>query len=86
MVRGDANSASQSIVPQDYHRFHSPVSGRIQWYRQIGGDYYQVDPLALRSGLDILTRNARCCVAIESKEFGSVLFVAIGATDVGTVK
>ena len=36
--------------------------------------------------MDILTRNKRCCVAIETEEFGMVLFFAIGATDVGTVR
>jgi len=35
--------------------------------------------------VDILTRNARCCIGIETDEFGMVLFVAIGATNVGSV-
>jgi phosphatidylserine decarboxylase len=39
----------------------------------------------LRSDVDILTRNARDYVVIDTEEFGEVLFVAIGATDVGTV-
>ena len=34
----------------------------------------------------MLTCNARCVVAIESEEFGEVLFAAIGAKEVGTVK
>ena len=74
------------LSPQDYHRYHSPVDGVIKWYKQIPGDYFQVDPIALHSSVDILTENARCCLCIESKEFGLVLFVAIGATDVGTVQ
>ncbi|RYP06720.1 hypothetical protein DL765_009388 [Monosporascus sp. GIB2] len=78
--------ASFRLSPQDYHRYHSPVSGTIKLFRSMPGDYYNVDPVALRSGVDILTRNARDYVIIDTKEFGEVLFVAIGATDVGTVE
>ncbi len=83
---GDAAVASFRLSPQDYHRYHSPVSGTIKMYRSLPGDYYQVDPIALRSDVDILTRNARVYVLIETEEFGDVLFVAIGATNVGTVR
>ncbi|KAF2192348.1 putative phosphatidylserine decarboxylase [Zopfia rhizophila CBS 207.26] len=77
--------ASFRLSPQDYHRYHSPVSGTIKEFRSLPGDYYQVDPVALRSDINILTSNARDYVLIDSPEFGEVLFVAIGATDVGTV-
>lgn len=63
-----------------------PLTGKVKWYKQISGDYFQVDPVALHSSVNILTENARCAVCIESKEFGEVLFVAVGATDVGTVE
>ncbi|CAI4214474.1 unnamed protein product [Parascedosporium putredinis] len=82
----DSAVASFRLSPQDYHRYHSPVSGKIKLFRSIPGDYYQVDPVALRSDVDILTRNHREFVVINSEEFGDVLFVAIGATDVGTVQ
>lgn len=78
--------ASFRLSPQDYHRYHSPVSGLIKEYRSLPGDYYQVDPIALRSDVNILCRNARDYVLIDSPDFGEVLFCAIGATDVGTVQ
>ncbi|GAQ10285.1 phosphatidylserine decarboxylase proenzyme 2 [Aspergillus lentulus] len=78
--------ASFRLSPQDYHRYHSPVEGKVKWFKQIPGDYFQVDPVALQSSVNILTENARCCVCIETEDFGLVLFVAIGATDVGTVE
>ncbi|EGO03507.1 hypothetical protein SERLA73DRAFT_101693 [Serpula lacrymans var. lacrymans S7.3] len=74
------------LSPQDYHRYHCPVSGVVEWDKFIPGDYYGVDPLAVTSRVDILAENARHCVCINSEEFGRVLFVAIGAEDVGTVK
>lgn len=39
-------------------------------------------PVALRSEVDIWTRNARDYVVVESEEFGEVLIVAIGAAGV----
>jgi phosphatidylserine decarboxylase len=83
---GDGPVASFRLSPQDYHRYHSPVSGRIKVFMSMPGDYYEVDPLAIRSGMDILTRNARDYVVIDTEEFGEVLFVAIGASQVGTVE
>jgi phosphatidylserine decarboxylase len=82
----DGAIASVRLSPQDYHRYHSLAAGKVSWFQEISGDYYQVDPICLSSQVDILTRNARCCLGIETREFGMVLFVAIGATDVGTVE
>ena len=82
----DGGIASFRLSPQDYHRYHSPVAGVIKQFRSLPGDYYQVDPVALRSSVDIVPRNARRYVVIETDEFGDVLFVAIGATEVGTVR
>lgn len=82
----DGAIASFRLSPQDYHRYHSPVSGRVKLFRSVPGDYYQVDPVALRSDVNILTQNRRSYVVIETVEFGDVLFVAIGATDVGSVQ
>jgi len=85
-VWSDGAVASFRLSPQDYHRYHSPVEGTLVWWKQIPGEYYNVDAIALRSNVDILTSNARSCACISTKAFGQVLFVAIGATGVGTVK
>jgi phosphatidylserine decarboxylase len=82
----DGAVASFRLSPQDYHRYHSPVRGTVSWYKSISGQYYQVDPVCLQSDVDILTENARCCICIDTVEFGKVLYVAIGATNVGTVE
>ncbi|CAJ0837851.1 20216_t:CDS:2 [Entrophospora sp. SA101] len=37
------------LAPQDYHRFHFPVDGRIGENKPIAGDYYTVNPMAIRS-------------------------------------
>lgn len=82
----DAAVASFRLSPQDYHRYHSPVTGTVKAFRSVPGDYYQVDPIALQSAVNILTSNARSYLVIETEHFGDVLFVAIGATNVGTVR
>ena len=78
--------ASFRLSPQDYHRYHAPVTGTVKMFRSVPGDYYQVDPIALQSRVDILTRNRRQYVVVETEALGEVLFVAIGATDVGSVE
>jgi phosphatidylserine decarboxylase len=74
------------LSPQDYHRYHSPVSGVVEWDKFIPGTFFGVDPLAVSSSVDVLGENSRHCVCIRSKEFGRVLYVAVGAEDVGTIK
>ncbi|ODQ51658.1 hypothetical protein SAICODRAFT_26420, partial [Saitoella complicata NRRL Y-17804] len=56
------------------------------WWKELDGEYYGVDPICLQSDIDILTANARSAFCVNSPAFGEVLFVAIGAEDVGTVK
>ncbi|KAK6500938.1 hypothetical protein TWF506_003696 [Arthrobotrys conoides] len=81
----DGPVASFRLSPQDYHRYHAPVTGTVKWYKQFSGEYYNVDPWNLRSHIDVLTSNARCAVCFETEKYGDVIFVAIGASDVGTV-
>ena len=46
----------------------------------------QVDPIAVRSDVDVLAANARSAFCLVTREFGDVLFVAVGASDVGSVR
>lgn len=72
------------LAPQDYHRFHSPVTGKIGPIKHIEGEYYTVNPMAIRSDLDVYGENVRVIVPIETAEFGTVIFVGIGAMMVGS--
>ncbi len=73
------------LSPRDYHRYHSPVAGRVAWVRHIPGEFYDVDPAVVRSKTSVLDTNARITVIITTQDFGDVLFVAIGAEE-GSVK
>lgn len=74
------------LAPQDYHRFHVPVSGTIEKFVDIPGCLYTVNPIAVNSKYcNVFTENKRVVSLISTKEFGKVAFVAIGATMVGSI-
>jgi phosphatidylserine decarboxylase len=74
------------LAPVDYHRFHSPISGQIgPQMKKITGTYYTVNPIAIKENLDVLTRNQRTAITIESEAYEKTAFVAIGALLVGSV-
>ncbi|KAI0925468.1 hypothetical protein AcV5_008193 [Taiwanofungus camphoratus] len=74
------------LAPQDYHRFHSPVDGTLGPMTYISGEYYTVNPQAIRTALDVYGENARKIVPIDSPQFGRVMVVCIGAMMVGSIK
>lgn len=72
------------LCPVDYHRFHFPVAGTATAPTIINGPLYSVNPIALRQNIHIFTENKRAISLIESKEFGTVAMLEIGATCVGS--
>ncbi|KAL2159685.1 hypothetical protein VTH06DRAFT_2254 [Thermothelomyces fergusii] len=72
------------LAPQDYHRFHMPVDGVLGRPKLIAGEYYTVNPMAIRSALDVYGENVRVLVPIDSPEFGRVMVVCVGAMMVGS--
>lgn len=72
------------LAPQDYHRFHVPVDGVMGQPRQIDGEYYTVNPMAIRSSLDVYGENVRVVIPIDSVSHGRVMYVCIGAMMVGS--
>ncbi|CBI20028.3 unnamed protein product, partial [Vitis vinifera] len=74
------------LAPQDYHRFHFPVSGTIECFVDIPGCLYTVNPIAVNSKYcNVFTENKRVVSVISTSDFGKVAFVAIGATMVGSI-
>ncbi|KAF1971035.1 phosphatidylserine decarboxylase proenzyme [Bimuria novae-zelandiae CBS 107.79] len=72
------------LAPQDYHRFHIPVDGIMDEPKTIEGEYYTVNPMAIRSALDVYGENVRMCVPIDSVAHGRVMVICIGAMMVGS--
>jgi phosphatidylserine decarboxylase len=72
------------LAPQDYHRFHAPLSGTITAIHDIPGTLWSVSADAARSGNQPFL-NQRKVVIINAGDQGYVAYVAIGATCVGSV-
>lgn len=95
---GDADLAQQldggsmviaRLAPQDYHRWHAPVSGVVQGTREIPGSYYTVNPQAINEPgtLDVYCENRRSVMTVKRTPSGSpVVIVAVGAMLVGSIK
>lgn len=72
------------LAPQDYHRFHIPVDGILRKPKLIAGEYYTVNPMAIRSALDVYGENVRVICPIDTELFGRVMVICVGAMMVGS--
>lgn len=82
----EGSMAIVRLCPSDYHRFHFPCDGTPTSARLINGPLYSVNPMALRKRLAILAENKRMITEIDAEAFGTILYIEIGATAVGTIK
>jgi phosphatidylserine decarboxylase len=74
------------LAPVDYHRFHFPVSGNLSQNKKIEGDYYSVNPIALRKKAEIFCLNKREYTVLSNPMFGDVIMAEVGATMVGSIE
>ncbi|MEZ4267957.1 MAG: archaetidylserine decarboxylase [Myxococcota bacterium] len=81
----DGVYANLYLSPRDYHRVHAPVDGVITSWRHIPGRLYPVNGLAMRAIDGLYATNERVVVHFESKTFGRVALVFVGATNVGRI-
>lgn len=73
------------LNPLDYHRFHFPDDGVPHPTHTMDGLYYSVNPVALKSIPRLYVENKRAVTKFDSRNFGPLLFVEVGATNVGTI-
>jgi phosphatidylserine decarboxylase len=74
------------LCPVDYHRFHFPDDGEILDSWKIPGALHSVNPWALAFRDDIFMINEREVTILETKAFGKIAYVEVGATCVGKIK
>ena len=77
------------LAPQDYHRWHAPVSGTVKAVKEIPGAYYTVNPQAINEPgtLDVFCENRRSVMLVERKSTrAQVAIIAVGAMLVGSIK
>lgn len=73
------------LCPSDYHRFHFPCDCIPGESKFINGWLYSVNPIAIKRDVTIFTQNKRTLCELKTKDFGDVLYLEIGATNVGTI-
>jgi phosphatidylserine decarboxylase len=73
------------LAPMDYHRFHFPVNGNLSPNKKIDGDYYSVNPYALRKKAEIFCLNKREHTILSNPLVGDVVMAEVGATMVGSI-
>ncbi|WP_040950229.1 archaetidylserine decarboxylase [Gorillibacterium massiliense] len=73
------------LSPMDYHRIHSPASGRILEREHIPGKVYPVNDAGFKYGRKVLSRNERLITYVRT-EHGEIAVVKVGALNVSSIR
>jgi phosphatidylserine decarboxylase len=73
------------LSPMDYHHVHYPDDGTTVERHRLGGRLWTVNWHALQNQPDILFRNERLVNILQTKNFGRLGFVEVGALSVGRI-
>jgi phosphatidylserine decarboxylase len=73
------------LAPVDYHHVHYPDSGKTLEQNRLGSRNWTVNWHALQAKEDILFENERQVNILETRNFGRLGFVEIGALTVGRI-
>ncbi len=75
------------LAPFNYHRYHFPVSGKIERYLHTGRRLFPVNPMGLDNIDRLFVRNERIVTLLKDQATGEPVFVIpVGATFVGSIK
>jgi len=73
------------LCPVDYHRFHFPDDGEIIDHYRVPGALHSVNPIALKEVPEVFCDNERQVTILETKNFGKLAYVEVGAIMVGKI-
>ncbi|MGB6940195.1 MAG: phosphatidylserine decarboxylase [Xanthobacteraceae bacterium] len=76
---------SGRLSPMDYHHVHYPDDGTTVGKAKLGRSLWTVQWHALQHQPDILLRNERQIHLLETRHFGRLAFVEVGAMSVGRI-
>jgi phosphatidylserine decarboxylase len=71
------------LCPVDYHRFHAMDDAVVEGIYWQKGVYHSVNPWALQEST--FCANARVIVVLNTKHFGKIAFIPVGALGVGKI-
>ena len=81
----DGTYAVLYLSPQDYHRIHSPVDGKILGYGYSPGKLFTVNRLSVDGVHGLFPKNERLVTYLSHTE-GTVCLIKVGATNVGKIR
>ena len=73
------------LAPKDYHRIHSPISGRLLEMVYVPGDLFSVNQSTTRIVPNLFARNERV-VCLFATNAGLMAVVMVGAVLVGSIE
>ncbi len=79
------NMVIARLCPTDCHRFYFPCECVPTESKNINGMLFSVNPIAIKDNPWIYCANRRVLTALQTKQFGQILFLEIGATAVGSI-
>jgi len=91
LLTQNGRSAKPSMVifrlaPQDYHRFHYAVSGKVVDHYAIHGKLFSVNPTAINAdSYKVFQENQRYVTVIETANGKKVYAIPVGAAMVGSI-
>ena len=72
------------LSPRDYHRFHSPLEGRVTGYSYLPGAFWPVNQASVKSVDALFAINERLVTWLDTS-LGHVAYIAVGATCVSRI-
>ena len=81
----NGNFATLYLSPQDYHRVHIPISGKLEQMSHIPGKLFSVQPDVINNIPNLYARNERV-VNIFQTAIGPVAVIMIGAILVASIE
>jgi phosphatidylserine decarboxylase len=73
------------LCPIDYHRFHYGDEGRVLDHFRVPGILHSVNPVALKTIPGLFGKNEKNVTIIDSKNFGKLAMIEVGAMGVGKI-
>ncbi len=73
------------LSPRDYHRVHTPITGRIRGFTYVPGALWPVNPKVVARRDGVFSRNERVVIELNCPELGDVALVMVGAAGVGNI-
>jgi phosphatidylserine decarboxylase len=82
----DGPYATIYLSPRDYHRVHAPVDAHLVAYDYVPGELWPVNLKVAARRANLLSRNERVVIWLDSPRLGVIAVVMVAATGVGNIR